>query len=62
MKLGYARVSTGDQNLDGQCQRLSTAGCEKLFRKPKTRLNEPGYCCCKVYGDKLIVAFPAAPL
>ena len=33
MKLGYARVSTGDQNLDGQCQRLSAAGCEKLFEE-----------------------------
>jgi hypothetical protein len=31
MKLGYARVSTEDQNLDGQRQRLSAAGCEKLF-------------------------------
>ncbi len=33
MKLGYARVSTGDQSLDGQCQRLSTAGCDKLFEE-----------------------------
>ena len=33
MKLGYARVSTEDQNLDGQCQRLSAAGCEKLFEE-----------------------------
>ena len=33
MRLGYARVSTGDQTLDGQCQRLSAAGCEKLFEE-----------------------------
>ena len=33
MRLGYARVSTGDQSLDGQCQRLSTAGCDKLFEE-----------------------------
>ena len=33
MKLGYARVSTGDQALDGQCQRLSAAGCEMLFEE-----------------------------
>jgi DNA invertase Pin-like site-specific DNA recombinase len=33
MRLGYARVSTGDQTLGGQCQRLSAAGCEKLFEE-----------------------------
>jgi DNA invertase Pin-like site-specific DNA recombinase len=33
MKLGYARVSTEEQNLDRQCQRLSAAGCEKLFEE-----------------------------
>jgi DNA invertase Pin-like site-specific DNA recombinase len=33
MRLRYARVSTEDQNLDGQCQRLSAAGCEKLFEE-----------------------------
>jgi DNA invertase Pin-like site-specific DNA recombinase len=33
MKLGYARVSTEDQTLNTQCQRLSTAGCEKIFEE-----------------------------
>jgi DNA invertase Pin-like site-specific DNA recombinase len=33
MRLGYARVATGDQTLDGQCQRLSAAGWEKLFEE-----------------------------
>jgi DNA invertase Pin-like site-specific DNA recombinase len=33
MKLGYARVSTDDQTLDGQSKRLSAAGCEKLFEE-----------------------------
>ncbi len=33
MKLGYARVSTDEQSLESQCQRLSAAGCEKLFEE-----------------------------
>jgi len=33
MKLGYARVSTDEQTLTGQCQRLSAARCEKLFEE-----------------------------
>ena len=33
MKIGYARVSTDDQNLDIQCRRLSVAGCEKMFEE-----------------------------
>ncbi len=32
-KLGYARVSTDEQTLTSQCQRLSAAGCEKLFEE-----------------------------
>ncbi len=33
MKLGYARVSTDEQTLTSQYQRLSAAGCEKLFEE-----------------------------
>ena len=33
MKLGYARVSTGEQNLDNQCRRLLAEGCEMLFEE-----------------------------
>jgi len=33
MKLGYARVSTDDQNLDHQRERLREAGCERLFEE-----------------------------
>lgn len=33
MKIGYARVSTLDQNLDLQLSALQHAGCEKIFQE-----------------------------
>jgi DNA invertase Pin-like site-specific DNA recombinase len=33
MKIGYARVSTGDQNIDLQIDQLREAGCEKIFQE-----------------------------
>ncbi|WP_294244829.1 recombinase family protein, partial [uncultured Chryseobacterium sp.] len=33
MKIGYARVSTRDQNLDLQIEALEKAGCEKIYQE-----------------------------
>ena len=33
MKIGYARVSTREQNLDMQVIALETAGCEKIYEE-----------------------------
>lgn len=36
MKIGYARVSTKDQNLDMQIDALKSHGCEKIYREKKS--------------------------
>ena len=33
MKIGYARVSTTEHNLDIQKQTLEEAGCERIFEE-----------------------------
>jgi DNA invertase Pin-like site-specific DNA recombinase len=60
MQIGYARVSTQDQNLDMQIEALTNAGCEKLFhdKTSGSRAERPGFS--KVLetlreGDTLIV-------
>ncbi len=44
MKIGYARVSTGLQNLNLQEDRLNTHGCEKIFndRMSGSKSKRPG--------------------
>ena len=36
MKIGYARVSSTDQNLARQIKALKTAGCEKIFKEKQS--------------------------
>ncbi len=36
MKVGYARVSTGDQNLQMQLDALNRAGCERIYQEKKS--------------------------
>lgn len=60
MKIGYARVSTGDQNLDLQLDALRKAGCEKLFTDTMSGafLDRPGLEQALAFlrqGDTLVV-------
>ena len=36
MNIGYARVSTKDQNLDMQIDALKNHGCEKIYKEKKS--------------------------
>ena len=60
MKIGYARVSTHEQNLDLQKDGLSQAGCEKIFEDHISGVikERPGFDDALDYlrqGDTLVV-------
>jgi len=60
MRIGYARVSTVDQNLDLQTQALTQAGCQRVFsdRMSGTRNDRPGLKEALSHlrkGDSLVV-------
>ena len=60
MRIGYARVSTKEQNLDMQIEALKAAGCEKIFsEKLSGRIgSRPELDACLSFirqGDTLIV-------
>ena len=59
-RVGYARISSASQNLDGQTDALTAAGCEKIFADTASgKLTErPELTLCLGYlraGDTLVV-------
>ena len=60
MRIGYARVSTGEQNLDLQVDALRQAGCERIFTDPMSgaKAERSGLAEALSYlraGDMLVV-------
>jgi DNA invertase Pin-like site-specific DNA recombinase len=45
MKIGYARVSTEDQNPDLQLAALKKAGCKRVFTDKATGAHVKRECC-----------------
>lgn len=60
MRIGYARVSTRDQNLQMQIDELEAAGCEKIFEDKSSglKIDRSGLINCEAAlrkGDTLVV-------
>ena len=63
MLIGYARVSTDDQNLDLQRDALRLAGCEKVYedRMSGAKAARPGLNlaleCSKFHAAQILLIF-----
>jgi Resolvase, N terminal domain len=60
IKIGYARVSTGGQNLERQIDALQAAGCRRIFaeKQPGRDTDRPELAACLAFmapGDTLVV-------
>ena len=60
MKIGYARVSTGEQKMDLQLDALEEAGCERVYQEEISgaAASRPDLECCMGElreGDTLVV-------
>jgi DNA invertase Pin-like site-specific DNA recombinase len=60
-RVGYAKVSSRDQNLDSQLDMLTTAGCERIFEDKASGVREsrPGWEKLLEFlrpGDSIVVA------
>ena len=58
--IGYARVSSGNQNLDTQLDRLQKHGCDKIYQEKISGVdqNRPALLSCLDYlrdGDTLVI-------
>jgi DNA invertase Pin-like site-specific DNA recombinase len=58
--IGYARVSSRDQNLDVQLQKLRSVGCKKIYQEKErgTTTQRPQLIACLNYvreGDTLVI-------
>ena len=47
--IGYARVSTSDQNLELQLAALKKAGCRRVFEETASGATKPGPSCVTLY-------------